>query len=351
MGLARIFGKPATAVKHWRLACNRSSTIGKVVRLLATQPRLKRRQRPSFLFQLLVAGILFGVLVPVPSSHGGAAPEPEEEIVPGEGGWVSLFEGDSLQGWKSTDAADWNIVDSVLTGWNGGLLNRWCWVDFELKLVFQGSGLLRFRVGSDQMGHIGFDQSGYALDLAAGALHTAKGKLLVKATGPWFSDGWHSLTLTANQGIFKFAADNGPVTEVSNADSPLKGRIGFDAKGDGLQVKYLRIRPLNVEKLRNIPADNYYCYVCHANFEYEEPLAEVHVEAEVGCAECHGPSLAHRSDEDNVTPPDIIYRRSQVDVACVECHTRHEERGAPADKPLPEDPVCTDCHGEHQIFG
>jgi len=236
-----------------------------------------------------------------------------------------------------------------LTGQNGGLLNRWCWVDFELKLVFQGRGLLRFRVGSDQMGHIGFGQPGFHLDLGTGAVHSTEGKQIGRATGSWPSVGWHSLTLTANQGIFRFAADNGPFTEVSSADSPLKGRIGFEAKGEGLEVKYLRIRPLNQGKLRNIPADNYYCYVCHANFEYEDPLAEVHEEAEVGCADCHGPSLAHRSDEDNVTPPDIIYRRTQVDRACLGCHTHHEERGVPAARPLPKDPICTDCHGEHRI--
>ncbi|HUV14352.1 MAG TPA: cytochrome c3 family protein, partial [Acidobacteriota bacterium] len=242
------------------------------------------------------------------------------------------------------------IVDSVLTGQNGGLLNRWCWVDFELRLLFRGNGLLRFQVGSDQMGHIGFGQPGYYLDLATGSLHSAEGMVLGKATGSWPSEGWHSLTLTASQGILGFSADNGSGAEISNADSPLKGRIGIDATGEGLHVRHVRIRPLNQKSLRNIPADNYYCYVCHANFEYEDPLVEVHMEADVGCAECHGPSLAHRSDEDNVTPPDIIYRRPQVDSTCVKCHDRHEEKEAPGDRTLPVDRICTDCHGDHRAF-
>jgi hypothetical protein len=302
------------------------------------------------LLHLLVIALCFGALTNRAAPSQNLSPSPQAEIVPGVDGWVSLFEGSSMRGWKSTDASDWKIVDSVLTGRNGSLLNRWCWVDFELKLLFRGSGLLRFRVGSDQTGHIGFDQPGYHLDLATGSLHLAEGKELGKAEASWPSDGWHNLTLTASQGILSFVADNGSGAEISNADSPLKGRVGFEATGGGLQVSNVRIRPLNQQSLRNIPADNYYCYVCHANFEYEDLLAEVHMEADVGCADCHGPSLAHRSDEDNVTPPDIIYRRPQVDSTCLQCHDRHEEKEVSTDRPLPTDPICTDCHGDHRIF-
>ena len=123
MGLARKFRRPPAEMEQGRLACDRSFGIEAVVRLLATQPSVDRGRSPSFLLQLLFISIAFGGFVTGFSSHQGVAPEPGEGIIPGEGGWVSLFEGGSMRGWEFTDTADWKIVDSVLTGQNGGLLN------------------------------------------------------------------------------------------------------------------------------------------------------------------------------------------------------------------------------------
>ena len=104
-------------------------------------------------------------------------------------------------------------------------------------------------------------------------------------------------------------------------------------------------------------ADNFACYVCHANYE-DEPMVVSHAKEDVGCVKCHGESIAHRNDEDNVTPPDIMYPQEAIDKACAECHDTHD---APAVKivirwqercPGKEDPsqiVCTDCHGEHRL--
>lgn len=104
-------------------------------------------------------------------------------------------------------------------------------------------------------------------------------------------------------------------------------------------------------------ADNMACHVCHTTYE-EESLAVVHAKANVGCVKCHGPSIAHRNDEDNITPPDIMFAADQIDAACVKCHETHD---APAKKVLatwhkrcpakenPDQLVCTDCHGEHRM--
>ncbi len=103
-------------------------------------------------------------------------------------------------------------------------------------------------------------------------------------------------------------------------------------------------------------ADNSACYVCHENYE-EEFLVVEHAQEEIGCVACHGPSHAHTNDEDNVTPPDIMYAPEAIDSACGECHDEHDvsarkvirrwiercpEKG-------PDPPVCTDCHGQHRL--
>lgn len=104
-------------------------------------------------------------------------------------------------------------------------------------------------------------------------------------------------------------------------------------------------------------ADNGPCYVCHANYE-DEPMAEWHRKAGIGCTKCHGESLAHRNDEDNVTPPETMYWPERIDPACSECHKDHD---VPARDVLarwgercPEKTdagavVCTDCHGQHRL--
>jgi len=104
-------------------------------------------------------------------------------------------------------------------------------------------------------------------------------------------------------------------------------------------------------------ADNSACFCCHTNYE-EEPLAVRHAKANLGCIKCHGKSYAHRDDEDNITPPDIMFPADKIDEACRKCHTTHD---APAleviarwKKCCPKKTdlkklVCTDCHGQHRL--
>jgi len=104
-------------------------------------------------------------------------------------------------------------------------------------------------------------------------------------------------------------------------------------------------------------ADNSACFVCHGNFQ-EESLVTVHAKENVGCVKCHGVSLAHRNDEDNVTAPEKMYPPARIDNACRLCHEEHD---APARKVIamfqarfppgtdPKKVVCTDCHGEHRL--
>jgi len=97
------------------------------------------------------------------------------------------------------------------------------------------------------------------------------------------------------------------------------------------------------------------CYVCHMTFVREE-LSKVHLPKKVTCIECHGLSAGHANDEDiGATPPDVTFKRNQVDASCTKCHEHHDvparqvvarwlERGRTGPSP-----VCTDCHGTHRI--
>ncbi len=109
---------------------------------------------------------------------------------------------------------------------------------------------------------------------------------------------------------------------------------------------------------------NTYCYACHGNFDGDK-LAMDHQLVGIGCERCHGESERHRSDEENVTPPQIMYPRAKINPTCMMCHPRptiehvdhHDVILAGADtifdEPVesPEDEkVCTDCHGRgHRV--
>jgi hypothetical protein len=106
---------------------------------------------------------------------------------------------------------------------------------------------------------------------------------------------------------------------------------------------------------------NEFCAACHYGFD-EEKLARSHEKAGIGCERCHGESERHRSDEDNVTPPEIMYPKEKINPTCMMCHPRHEIEHVGHHKRLlagaktifdsdSEKPrrqmYCTTCHARH----
>ena len=104
------------------------------------------------------------------------------------------------------------------------------------------------------------------------------------------------------------------------------------------------------------------CYICHQNF-LREPISSIHLKAKIACVRCHGASIGHANDEDiGATPPDVRFKRTQVNALCRTCHKTHDV--APEKLVVlwrkrcrlklvatrPAGPVtCTDCHGRHRI--
>lgn len=109
---------------------------------------------------------------------------------------------------------------------------------------------------------------------------------------------------------------------------------------------------------------NEFCAACHYAFG-EEKLALTHEKAGIGCERCHGESERHRNDEDNVTPPEIMYPRNKIIPTCMMCHPRHAIEHVDHHKrllagaktifdsdsqPRGRQRVCTSCHAkEHRI--
>jgi hypothetical protein len=106
---------------------------------------------------------------------------------------------------------------------------------------------------------------------------------------------------------------------------------------------------------------NAFCSACHYTFGDEE-LALNHKRVGIGCERCHGESERHRSDEANITPPEIMYTKARINPTCMMCHPRGDIKhvslhasllaGAETifDKSNGQKQYCTDCHGkDHRI--
>ena len=121
--------------------------------------------------------------------------------------------------------------------------------------------------------------------------------------------------------------------------------------------------PVEQRDQNAIKADNSFCYVCHLNYDGEKLTAD-HEQAGIGCANCHGRSFDHCGDENNITPPEIMYPRAKINPTCMMCHPRHEIHhvashkkllaGAKTVFDLADDSgnqiYCTDCHAkDHRI--
>jgi len=106
---------------------------------------------------------------------------------------------------------------------------------------------------------------------------------------------------------------------------------------------------------------NPFCNACHADFD-EEQLVATHKAAGIGCERCHGESLRHRSDEANVTPPELMYPKERINPTCMMCHPRQTIRQVESHRAILEAGLsvfdtpstdenakkyCTDCHGRH----
>lgn len=107
-----------------------------------------------------------------------------------------------------------------------------------------------------------------------------------------------------------------------------------------------------------LTADNMACYVCHANMKTDRLVIVHGLNLDIGCVTCHGESTDHRNDENNITPPDTMYPRDEIDSNCIECHREHDvppkdvlarwQERCP-DTTNFKDIVCTDCHFHHRL--
>ena len=108
--------------------------------------------------------------------------------------------------------------------------------------------------------------------------------------------------------------------------------------------------------------DNALCYTCHLGLQHEAITAP-HAVQGVTCRSCHGPSVEHMHDEMQVTKPDRLFGRGEVNGMCSTCHEAHTDvkkveafrdewlgKTRPNGRVITTTSICTDCHGTHNYI-
>lgn len=179
------------------------------------------------------------------------------------GGWISLFDGKSLAGWRAEGQADWSVRDDAILGRQGpgaapgDLYTEREWADFELecefKVVWPANSGIWFRRSATQPGYQAdiLDEPSYP-DAFSGSLYAMGKGFLVKNSDPMsvHKNDWNRLRISAI-GEEIIIALNGK-TVVKSRDSLFlrPGSIGIQVHpGDQFQgmqiwVRKIRLRPV-----------------------------------------------------------------------------------------------------------
>jgi len=194
-----------------------------------------------------------------PAPGHPAAVEPNtlspEEL---EAGWILLFDGQTLFGWRPASRADWQVRDGVITASRGqpGLLRTTAqFGNYELKVDF------RPRVGTDSGVFLrtspspsDFTSRCYQVNIVwpnAGSYPT--GSLVDRhRTGPVpLDDQWHTFHITADGGRFVVRVDGHTILQYQDPRPLGRGFIGLEFNKGQIEFRNIKLKPLGMKPLFN----------------------------------------------------------------------------------------------------
>ena len=172
-------------------------------------------------------------------------------------GWIQLFDGESLFGWQSSDAGDWNVHEGVLTA-GTNKPSRLCttseFADYVLRFEFRASnaGKAQVILRSPPDSVDGTDY--YAMNVGTakpsefpiGSFHN-RAKSLAKEV----LSGWQAYQVTADSGHFVVTINGEKVLDYTDQNPTLRGFIAITASQAGAEFRNIKLLPRNLKSLFN----------------------------------------------------------------------------------------------------
>ena len=172
------------------------------------------------------------------------------------GGWISLFDGKTLFGWKATTAADWHVAEGeirVSSGERGLLRTTSQFDDYELVLEFKAppktnSGV--FLRTSPKPGNPAKDC--YELNIVNRLDNPfPTGALVGRANTDldFAPDQWHHFRVLADGPRIKVWVDDQNTVDYEDPNPLGRGYIGLQLNSGPCAFRKIRLKPINLEPI------------------------------------------------------------------------------------------------------
>jgi len=173
-------------------------------------------------------------------------------------GWILLFDGESLFGWKAANKADWKVADGVISASEGepGLLHTTSqFGNYLLKVEFRsakgGNSGIFLRTSPKPA-----DVNGrcYELNIADwGTNDWPTGSFVHRklCRTKHDSTGWQSFEITAEGGEFSVRLDGQQIIEYTDPKPLGRGFIGLQYRRGLIQFRNIKLKPLGAKRIFN----------------------------------------------------------------------------------------------------
>lgn len=174
-------------------------------------------------------------------------------------GWISLFDGKTLYGWKSTTDANWKVEDQAIVVSSGkpGLLRTTTQFDhFTLTLEFKAdsetnSGVFVRTSPKPKSPTEGCYEINIAPDSNPFPTGSIVGRKKANGDGDFDSEKWHKLTIVCKDKSVSIAV-NGETTSTFEDPSPLgKGYIGLQLNSGKVAFRNIFLKPHQLKPIFN----------------------------------------------------------------------------------------------------
>ncbi|NQU20745.1 MAG: DUF1080 domain-containing protein [Candidatus Nealsonbacteria bacterium] len=184
----------------------------------------------------------------------GQATLSDEELADG---WILLFDGETLFGWKQASKANWKVADGVISVSEGeqGLLHTTSqFADYRLKVDFRsaqrtnsGIFLRTSPAPADVTGKC------YELNIAGADNPFPTGSFVQrqKAEGEHQSTDWQTYDVTAQGGHFTVKLDGKLVLDYTDPKPLGRGFIGLQLNSGKVEFRNVKLKPLGLASIFN----------------------------------------------------------------------------------------------------
>ncbi len=194
-------------------------------------------------------------------AHGGLAAAAEPNTLSAEElaeGWVLLFDGETLFGWKPISEANWKVADGVISvseGEPGLLCTRSQFGNYQLKADFRsakGTNSGIFLRTSPKPTDV--TTKCYELNIADAAdnpFPTGSFVQRQRAEGDHDSADWQTFDVTADGARFVVRLDGRVVVDYTDPRPAGRGYIGLQLNSGKVEFRNIKLRPLGTKPIFN----------------------------------------------------------------------------------------------------